>query len=356
VTRRLEATVAWGGNVMSTALPTPLGRGPVARGRRSNDHSFAMPERLEYLRSFGGHSMSTSLLAPEMRYFDLPGVGFIGFMTWRGSTVALADPVAAIAEQPTLVEAFLASHPRAAFVQTSEALAQLLHRRFRFYATQVGVETLLDLDAWSLRGRKKQALRTALNQASARGIIVSEGCTTAERETLSSEWLATRRVSDTEIAFLVRPLGMEPTPGARVFCARAGSKPVGFVCFDPLFAEGEIVGYVPNVSRASAEFRQGIFYAITLHAMQCFAREGARVVNLGLSPLAVDTLERGGESVAFKHLLGALYRFANRLYNFQGIRFAKSRFRGREEPVFLAHRAHFPVRDALAVFKLSGVF
>ncbi len=340
---------------MSALTGAVMDRLHAVRTRRHDDERFGDRERLDYLRAFGGHSMSTSLLAPGMRYFDVPGVGFIGYMAYGGATLALADPVAAPLDRSALLEAFLAQHPRAGFVQVSEPVADLLHRRFGLYATQLGIETVLNLDTWTLRGRSKQALRTAHNQALARGITVAEGCSEAEREALSREWLATRRVSDTEIAFLIRPLRMEPVPGTRVFCAREGSRLIGFVCFDPLFEDGEVVGYVPNVSRASATFRQGIFYTITVRALERFREEGARTVNLGLSPLAIDGARRPGESGSFKRLLNALYRHGNRLYNFQGVRFAKSRFRGREEPVFVAHRARIPFGDALAVFKLSGV-
>lgn len=325
---------------------------PAPAGGRDGRERFTASERLEILRAFGGHCMSTSLLAPGMQHFDLPGAGFIGFTTCGGATLALSDPVAAPGHRATLLREFVARHPRASFVQISEAVAGILGD-LGYFTTRFGMETLLDLQSWTLRGRGKQALRTAVNQARKTGISISEGCTGAERAALSREWLATRRSSRAEIGFLVRPLDMQPVPDARVFCARDGARPIGFVCFDPIFRDGNIVGYAPNVSRASAAFRQGIFFAITVRAMARFREEGACFVNLGLSPLAVQAGRRDGESAAFRKVLQIIYRHGNRLYNFEGVRFAKSRFRGREQPVFMAHRSRLPLLHGLALLRLT---
>ena len=153
----------------------------------------------------------------------------------------------------------------------------------------------------------------------------------------------------------MRPADMAPMPETRVFTAREQGRAIGYVAFDPIFEDGRVVGYVPNVSRASVDFRQGIFYALVLHAVERFREEGVRTVNLGLSPLALDDTPRAGESLPFRRIIETLFRHGNRLYNFKGIRFTKSRFRGREEPVFIAHRPRVPIRAALATLSLSGV-
>ncbi len=158
----------------------------------ATDERLTRRERLGYLRRFGSHSMSSALMASGMRYFDVPGAGFVGFMAAWGQTIALADPVAAPASRSTVLDAFLERHPQATFVQVSAPVAELLRERHGLYATQLGVETVLDVESWNPRGRKKQALRTALNQAEAQGITVSEGLAEEERAQLSHEWLATR--------------------------------------------------------------------------------------------------------------------------------------------------------------------
>ena len=325
---------------------------PGSPARPAPDERFGPDERRSYVRSFGGHSMSTSLLAPGMRYFDVPGSGFVAYRTEWGATLALADPVCAPGRRGAVVDAFLAAHPRAGFVQVSHEVARELAGRNGLYATQLGVETTVELAGWTLAGRAKQVLRTALNAAERRGISVSEGASAEERAAVSRDWLATRPV-DTEIAFLIRPMEAPTLPGARTFCARRDGRLLGFAIFDPIFEAGRVVGYVPNVSRASAAFSQGIFYAIVIRAMERFREEGVGFVNLGLSPLALDARARDSESRMLRGLLRALYRHGDGLYRFGGIRFAKSRFRGREAPMFVAHRRRLPLGQGLALLRLA---
>ena len=70
--------------------------------------------------------MSAALLAPGMQHFDVPGVGFVGYMTHGDRVLALADPVAAPDDRGALLAAFLAAHPDATFVHASEPVADLL--------------------------------------------------------------------------------------------------------------------------------------------------------------------------------------------------------------------------------------
>lgn len=48
--------------------------------------------------------------------------------------------------------------------------------------------------------------------------------------------------------------------GTRRFCAYHEGELVGFVFFDPLYKDGRIISYVPNISRFSNKFKYGIFY------------------------------------------------------------------------------------------------
>ena len=258
-------------------------------------------------------------------------------------------------DMPELLARFLEHHRRAAFIQISGPVARVLHHRFGYFATQVGIETSIALENWNLTGKKKQVLRTSLNQADKRGVGVFENCDKASCMKLSAEWLRTRRVRNAEMAFLVRPLELDLTAETRRFCAHAGNELLGFVYFDPIYASGRVIGFVPNVSRASLDFRQGIFYTIMIRAMERFREEGVEFVNLGLSPLALGEGQAPYESPGFKHCLRWLYKRGGRLYNFQGIRFTKSRFQGEERPVFFAHRARLPIREAAAVFRLSNL-
>ncbi|MDX1458456.1 MAG: DUF2156 domain-containing protein [Marinobacter sp.] len=315
--------------------------------------SFSFPERVAYLKKFGTHSQSFSTLQPNMEYFDLPGVGYIGYMRKWGMTFVLSDPVAAPDDFEQILEQFHQRHPNACYVQVSKPVVDYLHRRFGLYGTQFGSESRIRLEDWSLSGKKKQILRTALNQAEKNGITVKERFSDDHTREISEAWIRTRKCKNNEIRFLIRPMQMDYRENERHFYAYQDGKAVGFIYFDPIYKNNRIVSYVPNISRANANFRQGIFYTLMAHAMEVFKEEGVPYLDLGLIPLSMDPATEHQESRLLKRLFHGLYDHGNFLYNFKGLEFTKSRFRGDVSKTYCCHRRVIPALEFLAMFKLT---
>lgn len=347
----------------SSVLQNELAAARLAAADLSESPSttFTFRQRVTWLERFGLHSMAYSLLQEGMQYFDKEGIGFIAYQEALGERVVLADPVCDAAHYETLLGAFLANGPRrVSFVQLSTEVADLLAARFGYHVTEFGQETVVELSEWSLRGKKKQIFRTALNQARAQGIEICEAGSQGLEDRISADWLQTRRCKAQEIRFLIRPKDMPYRKDVRCFYAFQNDMPIAFIHFDPLYEAGRIVGYVPNISRANAGFRQGLFYAMMAHALVQFQAEGVERVNLGLSPLALsenrDGLTealRNAESTWLRRLFVLTTRFGQRLYNFSGIRFTKQRFQGMEKPVYVASTTALPLKAFLACLKLS---
>ena len=81
---------------------------------------------------------------------------------------------------------------------------------------------------------------------------------------------------------------MDCEQDTRKFFAYEGDELIGFIFFDPIYKNGKVISYVPNISRFSHSFKQGIFYAIMVNAMEKFQKEGIQQLNLGLSILVLD--------------------------------------------------------------------
>ncbi len=317
---------------------------------------FHFQERLDYIRAYGNHCMSFSTLQPGMQYFDVPGKGFIAFMPKWGSAMVLSDPVCADGDRERLIGDFLKIHPRTGFIQITEPVADLMHHQFGYYATQFGIETIIDLNTWSISGKKKQVLRTALNQAKKMGVEIRECPGENCYHELSKNWMSTRKIKNREIGFLIRPMNMDHQHETRKFFAYLDGEIIGFIFFDPVYQDGKIISYVPNISRFSHEFRQGIFYAIMLTAMDQFKQEGLGEINLGLSILVLDEADKKSEALLLKNIERLIFRYGNFIYNFKGISFTKSRFMGRENKFYCAHKWFLPAVKLISVFKLANVF
>jgi lysylphosphatidylglycerol synthetase-like protein (DUF2156 family) len=318
--------------------------------------AFSFDERMEYLREYGSHCMSFSSLQPGMQYFDMPGKGFIAYRQLWGAAIALADPICAEKDRRILIGEFMRSHPNNGFAQTSESVAELIHHEFGYYATQFGIETVVDLTNWSLKGKKKQVLRTSVNQAKDQGVTIRECYEECRHHALSTQWMTTRKIKKREIGFFIRPMVMDYEKDTRKFFAYLNDELIGFIFFDPVYRNGKIAAYVPNISRFSHSFRQGIFYAIMVHAMEQFQKEGIAQLNLGLSIIVVSDETREYESWIIKNIERLIYKYGNFIYNFKGINFTKSRFQGQENNFYCVHKWNLPVIKLISIFKLANVF
>jgi lysylphosphatidylglycerol synthetase-like protein (DUF2156 family) len=320
------------------------------------DNQFSFEERLEYLQKYGSHCMSFSALQPEMQFFDMPGKGFIAYRSLWGASMVLGDPICDEKDRGLLIGEFMRFHPNNAFIQISEPIAELIHNEFGYYATQFGIETTVDLKEWNLKGKKKQVLRTSVNQAKDQGVTIRECYEECRHHALSKKWMSTRKIKNREIGYLIRPMVMDYEKETRKFFAYLGDELIGFVFFDPIYKDGKIISYVPNISRFSHLFRQGIFYAIMVHAMEKFQKEGIKQLNLGLSILVLDEENRTHEAWLLKNIERLIYRYGNFIYNFKGINFTKSRFQGKENNFYCAHKWSLPALKLISVFKLANVF
>jgi lysylphosphatidylglycerol synthetase-like protein (DUF2156 family) len=317
---------------------------------------FSMEERVGYLKKYGNHCMSFSQFQPEMHYFDISGIGYIAYRKRWGRRFVLADPVCDERDREYLIGEFLKDKTNTAFIQVSEPVADLLHEKFGMYSSQFGIESIVDLKTWDLKGKKKQVLRTAINKAQKEGVRfveMNEGSTFDDN--LSKTWMRTRRVKKKEVVFLIRTKDQEYQVGTRRFYAFLGEEALGFIHFDPVYEGGKLIGYVPNISRFSPDFKQGIFYPLMVHAMETFKSEGVPSLYLGISPAAVDDTDKPCESKLFKTIVRLLYKYGNFFYSFKGLQFTKSRFQGTEVKTFCSHTELLPTRSFITVFHMCNI-
>jgi phosphatidylglycerol lysyltransferase len=282
------------------------------------------------------------------------GRGYVAVRRAFGAAVVLGDPVCAAADRDDVVDRVVQALPGATlFFQVGDDVARRLRERHGLTTTSLGVEPVVDVASFSLRGRHRQALRSALNHAARRGLEIVEVPPDHLDDAPARRWHRTRRRR--RLGFIVPPLrlpGVDGLPGTgrRAFVARQGTETLGFVIFDPLHDDGRVVGWTPSVSCGSMRFRPGLWYALVTRAIERFRDEGVAVVNLGLAPLASPPTTTSPTS-----LLGRFFPVLRRLgllYNFRGVEHAKRRFGGTPRPAFLAHRGPLPLRSLLALWWL----
>ncbi|MGE0151580.1 MAG: phosphatidylglycerol lysyltransferase domain-containing protein [Reyranellaceae bacterium] len=269
--------------------------------------------------------------------------GFLAFKKVGGTALVLSDPIAPRQEWAALADRFRAAERDACFWQVSRPMAEILATR-GFTVNEMGTETRLDLAAYSFDGKDKRNLRMATNRMQKRGYVTRE-CALSELDlgeihALSETWRRTRTIGNREVVFLNRPLSLEDEPDIRrFFTFDPAGKLVAFGFFDPVYQDGEVVGYSTSFKRRLPEADLKAGQAITRVAIEQFQREGRKWLFLGLSPLAdiEDKEFRSNGFVSFWFRFGYRNALFNRyVYNLQGHAEHKREFRGVTEQTYYA--------------------
>ncbi|MDZ4835326.1 MAG: DUF2156 domain-containing protein [Candidatus Melainabacteria bacterium] len=323
--------------------------------------------RFTKLQKFGRGSLAYSSLQEGLQYFmhDLGYVAYRQLRDGKNSVVVLADPICQPEFRKEFLLEFLKFKSDPVFLHVTHETGEVLNG-LGFRVNELGVETIIDIQDFDLIGNKKQQLRQQRNNARKDGLEVFE-LTSVDNATLkafkkiSDDWLKDKVTSDSEMRFIVRPLVYIDELDVRKFVAKLNGEIVGFVIFDPMYENGESIGYIANHLRTNLHRSYSVVDYIILEAMEKFKAEGKRELSLGLSPLA--KVDDQGE---FKHskLLSAHFRYAfekaNYLYNFKNLAQHKLKYRpgmkgAREEKVYCAMKTRMFLIRLNSVYTVLGL-
>jgi phosphatidylglycerol lysyltransferase len=333
---------------------------------RSGTNEPKIDPRQQALRNFGGSSLSYSSLQEGLELFIDLAYGYISYSLLKTDIVrplCLADPICSQENRQKLIEMFTQAHKGAVFIHITRETALTLSK-FDFIINEIGVETIIDVQSFSLVGAGKEFLRSQRNRAAKDGLVIKEQlCSqvpTASIEQVSAQWMGTK-VNGQELSFLARPAKFEDEPDVRKFFAYQNDRLVGFNFFDPIYRDGNVIGYLDNTQRAFSTYSYSIADCINLEAMRQFKLEGKEILSLGFSPL--HAMNDNGEFRFSETLKKALEYFrdqANFLYDFKGSAFHKSRYRPGTEgcyeiKLYCACAPPVPILYLDRVFKKCGI-
>jgi lysylphosphatidylglycerol synthetase-like protein (DUF2156 family) len=315
-----------------------------------------------FLRQHGSEALSYATLQAGLEYFITPA-GYIAYITVRHPVfarkpkrIAFSNPVCAEGDYHQIVRDFTAANPNAVFACISESFAEALHN-LKFKVNCIGYESELPIQTYKTKGDWKEfdLIKRARNEARRENLSIREeqieGINRDELQALSRRWMVGKKVSDREIWIYARRPVFEHEEGVRKFIAydREG-RIIGFAFYDPMYRDGIAFGYSANILRCDESRFGRLATAIHMEAIETFRPEGATVLNLNLAPFV--KLDRGrfnddfGSSLFFK--LSA--RYGNEIYNFKGLSFHKSKYRGTEKYLYFGSNSFWPSNDIYLAF------
>lgn len=320
-----------------------------------------------FIRAHGREALSYATLQQGMEYF-IHERGYIAFTTAvhpvfarKPKRIVLADPVCAREDVPVIVDAFLREHPFAVFGVVSEACARVLRLK-GFKANCVGYEPELPVQTYNTEGNWKELdlIKRARNEARREIISIREvdiaGVPVEQLDALSARWIKGKKVNDREIWVYARRPVYQTEPDVRKFVAfDRDDIAIGYAFYDPMYRNGRIYGYAANTVRCD-EARYGrLATAIHMTAIDAFRTEGVEVLNLCLCPFT--KLEQGVFADDF--MTDWFFKFSERyggeIYNFKGLSFHKSKYRGTEKLLYYASNSRFPSNDVYLAFLTSDI-
>ena len=279
-----------------------------------------------------------ALMGDKSFLFSRSGNSFLMYAKRGRSWVALFDPVGPQQEWLELVWRFVeladAHDGRAAFYQIRpDSLPVYLDAGLR--VMKVGEEACIYLEDFSLQGSQRYGLRQALKRGERDGldfeILSAAGYIRSARASsrISDAWLAEH--GGYERRFSVAAFEPGFMAAQSVALSRQRGKPVAFVTFMTTGHQTEatlgLMRQLPDAPPYAME------YIITQLALELKVRK-FKVLSLGMAPLA--GLVQTPLSSQWHRMAGLLWELGGPIYNFQGLRSFKNKFRPVWEPRYLA--------------------
>ncbi len=320
-----------------------------------------------FLTRHGSQALAYATLQDGMEYF-IHDLGYIAYnsvshpvLARKPRRVALSDPVCAPQHYAELLAAFLEIDPYASFGVISEACAQAFRAR-GFRVTCLGYEPELPIQTYNTKGNWKELdlIKRARNEAKREGITIREvpieQVSKADLDGVSSRWMRNKKVSDREIWIYARRPIFEREPDVRKFVGlNKDGCVVGFAFYDPMYRDGNVFGYSANIVRCDEERYGKLATTIHMEAIEVFRQEGKEVFNLLLAPFSKLDEGRFNDDLLVKLFLQASERFGNSIYNFKGLSFHKSKYRGTEKSLYFASNRTLSVNDIYLAFRAADI-
>jgi lysylphosphatidylglycerol synthetase-like protein (DUF2156 family) len=321
-----------------------------------------------HLRQHGREALAYATLQQGMEYF-LDGTGYIAFNTVthpvfarKPRRIALSDPVCAREDLRGLVGRFLAENPRAAFAVVSESCGEAL-RGMGFKVNCIGYEPELAVQTYNTNGNWKELdlIKRARNESKREGILIREEkdlqkVDRAGLDRVNAQWIGSKKVNDREIWIYARRAVFDLEEEVRKFVAYDKEGQVaGFAFYDPMYRDSRVVGYASNVLRCDEKRFGRLATALHMAAIDVFRTEGVEVLNIMLAPFGKLDRGRFNDDFGTKMFFRLSERFGHQIYNFKGLAFHKSKYRGVEKSLYFASNNFFPANDVYLAFLCSDI-
>lgn len=307
------------------------------------------------LERWGVTSLAYFHLMPDKAHFlDVDDEALIGYRVVGGVAVALGGPIGAPGARERVTREFLEfcelNGWSCCFYQAAPEEARLLEE-FGLKQLKIGEEAVLDLAGFSLSGKSFKHVRNVVNRFRREGYRLEElgapidDATMEELREVSDAWLAGGHHRERQFTLGWFDEGyLRETRVLEV--RRPGERIEAFVNVLPHFAS--TTGNF-DLMRRRPDSPDGVMDFVMVELVELFRREGMQMMSLGLAPLA-NVQEEGLKG----RVLGWLYDYGSRAFNFRGLRAFKEKWDPLWEPRYLMYGSDADLPGVALAIALAG--
>jgi phosphatidylglycerol lysyltransferase len=335
--RFLRAGVVVAIITLAVAITTLFSHRPQFRGRPSEqdiDDANAAIEQAEVAPMDAG----LALVGDKDLLFSDSRRTFIAFRVRASRWIAMGDPVGLLSERQELMWRFAEMADRAGalpvFYRASAELLPTL-AAMGYVIRQVGEAAIVDLQAFSLRGKAQQNLRTARNRCEAEGAAFemhpagSARGLAGELKTVSDAWL--NRQAGGEKQFSMGSFKLDYLERTPIALVRQNGRIIAFA--NVLIAAGRMT---IDLMRYVEDAPPGVMDYLFVSLIEWGREQGMTEFSLGMAPLS--GLENRRLAPLFARIGALVFAEGGALYSFEGLRQYKAKFATSWRPAYIAAR------------------
>ncbi len=293
------------------------------------------------VEQYGRSSLARFTLFDDKAYYFSPsGRSVIAYVAKGRGAIALGDPIGAAEDRKEVIIGFQQFCDRndwyPGFYQTSPDHLEL-YQQLGFRVLRIGVEAIVDLRSFSLKGKANQNFRTALNRLTKTGYQVkfhhppiSDGLLRQLR-VVSDEWLKSMQGAEKKFS-----VGWFDDAYLRECEIATVETADGYItAFANVVSADQIKEIAIDLMRHLTNVEPGTMDFLFISMFGHFQQRGYDSFNLGLS--ALSGVGETPDSPRLERVLRYLYKHLNQFYNFKGLHAYKEKFRPRWEPRYLVY-------------------
>ena len=252
---------------------------------------------LDILRRHSDHSSAFLAFNAETQHFMTPDIdGLVAYrLGGRRHAVQLCGPFAAPEDRVRMLRAFrdwARSEGRTVTaVQLRREEAQL-YAQEGFKVNQLGSSFSLDLEQYTLKGKRYMKLRNKISQSRKKGVTVEELSPAdldrpeiaRELEEIDATWLKGKGRFAKQLSFMIGERDGRGQGCRRVFLARdKDGKALAYVTYSPVW--GSQPGWLYDLTRRGGGAPPGVIDLIFHTVVEQLREEEVRWLHLGLTPV-----------------------------------------------------------------------